>query len=185
MFSKKTSTRIIIKNLLRAVAAVCGTLLLAYFTSSQITTTGNSIAEKKAASLFLQKRSRILADLRLELSEVGANDIKLARALPPDDNISEFLSTLKSLADQNSLQSSPRVDPPISLFEKGTISVSGIAYTITLNGTVVTLERYLEGFEALPYFTGISNMSISSPSGWEGNSSISVGATLYARRTNL
>ena len=185
MFSKKTSTRVIIKNLLRAIAAVCGTLLVIYFTSGQITTTGNSTAEKKAASLFLQKRSQVLANLRLELSEVGANDAKLARALPPDDNISEFLSTLKSLADWNSLQSSIQVNPPTSLFEKGTVFVSGIAYTIAMNGTVVTLERYLEGFEALPYFSGISSITISSPSGWEGNSSISIGATLYARRTNL
>src|SRR3989344_3127601 len=185
MFSQKTSTRIIVKTLLRAALAICGALLVVYGTSVQIAATTDSIAEKKTASLFLQKRSQFLANLRLELSEVGANDAKLARALPPDDNISEFLSTLKSLADWNSLQSSIQVNPPTSLFEKGTVFVSGIAYTIAMNGTVVTLERYLEGFEALPYFSGISSISISSPSGWEGNSLISIGATLYARRTNL
>jgi Tfp pilus assembly protein PilO len=185
MFSKKTSTRAIIKNLLRAIASVCVASFIVYITSAQITATTNSIAEKKTASLFLQKRSQALADLRLELTEVGANDAKLARALPPDDNISEFLSTLKGLADKNSLQSSVQVSPPTSLFQKGAVAVSGISYTVTLNGTVVTLERYLEGFEALPYFSGISSINITSPSGWEGNSSVSLGATLYARQVNL
>src|SRR3989344_261678 len=137
MFSQKTSTRIIVKTLLRAALAICGALLVVYGTSVQIAATTDSIAEKKTASLFLQKRSQFLADLRLELSEVGANDAKLARALPPDDNISEFLSTLKGLPDRNSLQTSIQLSPPTSLFEKGAFSVSGIAYATTLNGPVV------------------------------------------------
>src|SRR3989344_4822231 len=185
MFSQKTSTRIIVKTLLRAALAICGALLVVYGTSVQIAATTDSIAEKKTASLFLQKRSQFLADLRLELSEVGTNDAKLARALPPDDNISEFLKTLQDVANRNSIQSSVQVGLPAPLFEKETVAVSGVAYTITLGGTVVTLERYLEEFEALPYFTGISNINISSPSGWEGNSSIAVGALLYARQTNF
>lgn len=185
MFTKKTSTRAILKNLLVALAALSVAVIVVIFMSNQITKIVGSLTEKKKAAFFLSMRTQILANLRADLEKIGANDKKLEQALPPDDNISGFLSTLKSVADQNGLQQNIQVSTPVALTVEGDLSISQIDYTIALNGTVVTLEAYLKAFEAMPYFAAIRSFSINAPSGWEGNSSISIRGQIYARQSNL
>ncbi len=103
MFTKKTSARAILKNLLKALAALSVAVTVVVLVSNQITKTINSLAEKKKAAFFLSTRTQMLGLLRADLEKIGVNDKKLEQALPPDDNISGFLSTLKSIADQNGL----------------------------------------------------------------------------------
>ena len=184
MFNKKTATRTILKNLARVGLAIILAALVVTFLGKQIAKTANSLTEKKKAAALLEKRSELIANLRTDLAVIGGNDAKIEQALPPDDNISTFLSTIQDLAGQNSVQQTIKIGTaaPSSINHDNT-TLSQIDYLLTINGTVVTLIGYLKSLEGLPYFTYIKSISINAPSGWEGNSNISMSAQLYAKQT--
>ncbi len=186
MFDKKNSTRIILKNLGLGILAVGVTILAVFFMSREITKLSGSLVEKKAAAISLSKRSEEVAALRSQLAQVGDNASRLGSALPPDDNISGFLSTLDTLAQQDSLAQTVKVGTatPTSISRDG-ITLSQVDYSITLNGTIITLIKYLKDFEALPYFSAITSISINAPLGWDGNSSIIMQAQLYTKQGAL
>jgi len=182
MFDKKISTRTILINILWALLAVAIAGLVVFFTSQQITRTTLLLNQKRAAAYILENRSAAIQSLRSDLTQVGTNDTNLANAFPADDNISTFLGSLQALATQKSLQANIQVSTPVpTSLGNGGISVSEIDYSITLNGTAVSLIDYLKGFEALPYFAGVRSISITSPGGWDGNSTIVMQAVLYAK----
>ncbi len=186
MFTKKASFRVILGNLAWAILAAGVAIALVYAASAQISATTKSLTEKKRAAFILQKQSERLAALRNDLATIGGNDAKLASAFPPDDNISAFLAALQSLASQNSVQQSVQAGTPsVTSITRDSITLSRIDYVTTLNGTVVTLVNYLKGFEALPYFSAVRSLTINAPSGWEGNSTITISASLYAKQSNL
>lgn len=187
MFTKKQLQLIIplAKRFLKALIAVIIAISAIWFLSGQISKAGNVILEKKKLSLILSKRNEITLKLTEDFQVVGSNDKKIADALPPADSILEFISTLDGIAQRNGFNQTLRFGTPV-LFssDAGKILLSTIDYSITMDGAAVTnFTKYLEEFERMPYFSGISNVIFNSPGGrgWDDNSTILMQAKLYTK----
>lgn len=184
MFTKEISTRIILLNALKVVLAVFIAGALIFVASGQITKITNSLAEKKRAAVYLQKRSQALASLRVGLGRIGQNIDKIEHVFPPDDNINEFLKVMRDAGNKNGFNASIQAGTPSPTLTKGSLVVTAVPLSISMNGSVKTLPEFLGNVESLPYFTGIRGISINAPSGWENGASISAQAVLYAKQTN-
>lgn len=166
--------------------AIVLAIIIIFFFSNRISKVSNSLAEKKKISFILEKRNSNLEKIKegfsaLEESAFDGKNI-IEEALPPINNILGFTSALKDLASQNSLQQSLKFSSPIPLQEVGKINIYSIDYAITLNGGISSLINYLKSFEKMPYFSGISEITLNAPpTGWESNSSILMKAKLYAQ----
>lgn len=180
--NRKKTISIILKHLLRAFIALAISSALIFIISRQISKIGNSLMENKKLSFIFEKRNETIKKLRQDFEMIGGNAQKMQNALPPADNILEFVGALESLSAQNSLAQSLKFDTPVdfSSVQDGNLKISTVDYNINLNGNIFILLNYLRSFEKLPYFTGISFFNLSG-SNWENNSSISMKARLYVK----
>lgn len=184
MFNKNKLLIGLAKSLLKALLAGLIAGAVVWFLSGQIAKTGKTLYEKKKLSLILSKRTETVLKLTEDFKIVGANDEKIENALPTTDSILEAISVLESVALKNSLVQSLRFgNPTLFSADPDKIPLGGIDYSITINGTATAFTKYLEDFEKLPYFSGISNLNLSGPSdkGWDGNALITAQARLYTK----
>ncbi len=179
--NKRKVILIILKRFIGAAAAVAASLILIFILSRQIDKIGNSLTEKKNLSFVLERKTEITEKLRRDFNIIGDSGQKIQSALPPDDNILEFVGALESLASQSGLSQSFKFGNPADFpIIKSGLKISVIDYNISLNGNIFSLINYLKSFEKLPYFSGISSVSLSG-SGWENNSAINIKAKIYVK----
>lgn len=166
--------------LLFATAAAVAIL----FISRSIVKIGDSLAQKEELSRILSNRVENAQHLEEALKIIGNNDQKIQEAYLPADNILDFVSALESIANQNSLQQSLRFTEPVPFSDATDIPKAKTDFTITLNGTIITLKSYLQQLELLPFMAKVNmvNLLAAPPSGWEGNSAITINGTLYVRQ---
>lgn len=184
MFNRKQLTLVIAQKLMKAVVAAFIAILIVVFISSQIVKIGDTIQKKRTLSYILEKKSETIDNLRQSFNKIGDGDKRVKDALPTADNILDFVAALESLAASTSLQQSTHFGTPVpTAITSGNISVSSIDYGTTLNGNISTLINYLKGHEKLPYFSGISSITLNTASdkGWEGDSSVTIQAKIYTR----
>lgn len=184
MFKRRQLTLKIFKNLLRAGIAVAIAAIIVFIASQQISKISNSIQQKKTLSYILEKRTETISALKNDFEAVGEADKRIETALPATDNILDFVATLESLAAETSVQQSLKFGNPVPAgLGSGNLNISTIDYNLTLTGNVLILINYLKKFETLPYFSGISSISIASRTdkGWEGDSTIGITAKLYTK----
>lgn len=173
MFNKKQLIFIIIRHLFRAVIAALVALALILFLSRQIKKISDSINEQRVLAAVLEKRNENLSRLREEFFLIGNIEEKINSALPPADNILEFVVALEDLSAAGSLTQTFNFGSPVN---------SQIDYSISLGAGISALTDYLKGFEKLPYFTSVSGLNLSALAGdWQGNSLITLKAKLYTK----
>lgn len=166
---------IILKNALKAGAAIAVAAFVIIFTGKQIGKISDSLAEQRTATFILEKRSETISRLAKDFETVGNADEKIKNAFPPVDNILDFVAALENLSVQNSIQGTYSFGTPSE-------AEGFIDYGLNINANIFSLINYLKSFENLPYFTGISGITLGAQSnGWEGNSSVSLRAKIYTR----
>jgi Tfp pilus assembly protein PilO len=168
-----------------AVLAIILAVSINFFTGKAIDKISDSLSQKERLSKTLTLRIENIQQLKNSLALLGDNDQKIQEVYPPADNILAFVSALDSIAKQNSLQQNLRFGNFTPTTDAGGISVVKTDYTINLNGTINTLSAYLEQMEKLPFAATIGSVNLlaAPPNGWNGNSSITINGTLYARQT--
>lgn len=183
MFEKRILIFTIGKYILRAIGAVSIAVLIVFFLSTHISRIGDALSEKRKLAFLIESRQEVASLLRETFNQIGDSDSKIERALPPADNILEFVGALESLANQYGLVQTFQFSTPVSMPQNGQRPISSTDYTLQLNGNIFTLLSYLKDFEALPYFSGISSISLTAPAdrGWEGQSLITIKAQLYVQ----
>lgn len=158
------------------VALICAAAAVFYF-SSQINKVGLQVSEQKNMALMNKDRGEMLTELKTNFETIGHNDQNLENALPPADDIINFIFMLDSLSEKMSLQTTEVFGNPIT-----TDIDSYIDYSVSFGGNIHTLLKYTANFERLPYFTAIKSASINSiANDWEGDSSINIKARLYVK----
>ena len=173
MFNKKQLFFIILKNLARAGVVIFVAVLVIIFFSKQISKISHSIAEQRALSFVLEKRNETLEALRKDFEIIDGADDQIQGALPPADNILDFVSDLEDLGDTSSLNQTFAFESPNN---------SVINYSISISADIFSFIKYLKDFEKLPYFTSITGMNLSAPHGdWNGNSVISLRSKVYIK----
>jgi Tfp pilus assembly protein PilO len=167
-----------------ALLAIIIAVTANFFIGKAIGKISDSLSQKEKLSSILSLRVENIQQLKNSLALLGDNDQRIRDVYPPADNILAFVSALDSIAKQNSLQQTLRFSDFMPVSDTGGISVVKTDYTVSLNGTVATLETYLKQLENLPFAATIGSVNLlaAPPSGWNGNSSITINGTLYARQ---
>lgn len=184
MFDKKQLVFTIVRHAVRAVVVAVLALIVIVVLSRRIAHLGEELAENKRLIFLLSNKSDVTERLRTDFALVGNVDKALESAFPRAENLLVFIAALESLATEKSVQQSLKFADPVPFAIEGSeTGVLGIDYNATMSGNIVTFLNYLRGFERLPYFTGISGISITSPGsrGWEEDSTISFQAKVYAQ----
>lgn len=184
MINKKQLLTAILKYTLKTGGIVTVAVILVIFVSKQITKIANSLQEKMVLSSVLERRNETSLKLREDFKKVGEKDKKIEAALPSADNILEFVGILESLAKGHSLNQTVKFNSPVPLAAAvNDLKLSSIDYNIVLDGNISTLVDYVKDFEKLPYFSGISSITVNAtpPEGWGGKSSIFIQAKLYVK----
>jgi hypothetical protein len=184
--SKKQVILYIIEHTTIALLVVFAASAGIVFMAKQISGITKNLEQKRKLELILEKRTEITARLGQEIKTIGNTDKAIEHAYPPANNILDFVSTIESLADQNSIIQTVKFGEPVEAIDiPQDFKVAKTDYLLTMNGTVLTLRNYLRGIEAIPYMTKINSINLNAPveKGWEGNSSITVNGALFVKPT--
>lgn len=170
-------------QLVKAIVVSAISITISLLFANEISKIGNLIIEKRKLAMVMEKRSTIISKIRSDLRVVNDNQKIIENALPPKDNILDFVSSLENIANKNSLQYSYKFGTPSAPSTQGEFNISTIDYSLNINGNIFTLINYLKDFEKLKYFTGINSITLSAPqdTGWDGNSTMTIQAKLYSR----
>lgn len=160
------------KYALRAVIPAIIAVFMITFLKEKIILISRSVVEQRTLSMVLERRSETLSKLKNDFDAVGEVDEKIKGAMPPADNILDFVAALESMASKHSIQQSLNFNTP---------SDSSIDYSINLSGNVFALISYLKDFEKLPYLTGVNSVNIVSQGDWTDSSSVYLAAKLYIK----
>jgi|GEM_PF-3848259 Tfp pilus assembly protein PilO len=182
MPSKIQTIKIILRNVAEACAAIAVCGILVSVSSSQISNIVGSITQARETSMEGQDRSAAISQLQSQFATIDGNDAKISNALMHENDIIPFVDALNSLASKDSVQQSYNFSSPAPYASQGNLNVYSIPYSIGLTGNVNAFMKYLSDFQSLPYFTNISSVSISAPSGLGQNSTMNMAATLYIQQ---
>ncbi len=182
MPNKTQSINTIVKNVLGAFVTVviCGVLM--FILDSQISNTVKSISQAKLAILEAQASNIDISRLQNQFKTIDGNDTRINNALPHENNVIPFVNALQALAKKDSVQESYTFSSPVPYTSQGSMNIYSISYSISLAGNISVFTNYLNDFQNLPYFTNISSITISSPSGLQQGSSMNMTATLYVQQ---
>lgn len=184
MLSKKQLTVKIFKKCAIAMAAVLVAVGLVWFFAREIKKISTDINKKILNRALEERRGDSLVQIKNDLLSIGKADEKIEKALLPLDNILEFVGALDSLAEKHSIAQTLKFGNPVPLAgsDSGGISILGVDFNLTINGTIDTLVDYLKDLESLPYFSAVSSITLTAtPNNWNNNSMIYIQAKLYVR----
>jgi len=183
MFTTKNLLILIGRNMLIALAAITISLAVVFFLSKEISRVSDSVLLNHHLQTELSKRTGLLEVLKHDAQIIGTNDVKIADAYAPSDNILGFINTLDTLATKNILTQVYHFETPMPSDVSTTFPISTIAYTNNFEASVGTFSNYLKNFNKLPYFTKIEGFSISSQDkqGWLEAGVVSYKAILYTK----
>lgn len=174
------------KQALKAAIAVLAAALLVLFLGRKISHISETITEEKQSFTERERQGSAIEDIRRDLKRVEGHVTLIEDALLPVDRIDEFIEAVETLAETSGLSRATFAFEALELFpslEDG-ITVSRVPFKLTLSGGVAALGAYVEQFERLPFFTGISSITLDAPSeeDWtDTNTSITMKAELYVR----
>lgn len=186
MTTKKQLFYAILPHILKAVIAIGIAIAIISIASERITKIEVTLNEKKAMALALQHRSETTTLLRNIFATIGDSDKKILNSFPTTDNVLEFVTAVETIGNQNSMQQSLRFGTPESpISTTPAVTIVPVGYTVTTNGTIMTLANYIRQFQELSYFASIRSMTIATGAakGWEDNSTITIQGTLYTKNS--
>jgi hypothetical protein len=175
---------IISRRAIIAGAVIIIAALSCFFIGQEIIKISDGLQQKENLTRLLALRIDNIQKLKDSLAILGSGDIKITAVYPSTDNILNFVGALENLAKQNSLKQNLNFSnfAPDASINGATIEKTD--YTISLTGTVTNLKAYLVRLENISFVTkiGAVNLLAAPPFGWDGDSSITINGSLYARQ---
>lgn len=181
MFTKKQLTAKIITNVVQTAIIIVFTIIITTIVGRSISKNADSLHRNAALAKLLENQTADTQLIKNKLQPLGDVDAQISSAFPTPDNVSDFVSSLESIAAKNSLVQTLHFGPPTPSSDSGTLSLATIEYSGTVTGSINPLNEYLKNFEALPFFTKITAIDINSSSGWSKDATINFKAVLFIR----
>ncbi|TSC51851.1 MAG: hypothetical protein LiPW41_798 [Parcubacteria group bacterium LiPW_41] len=143
-----------------------------------------TLQENQRLIRSLERRGETISELRKQFEEIKTTDTTIIDAFPYSDDILSTINSIELIANTHGLQIVKQFGTP-TLFmtiPDGT-KISVIPFSLSLQGNVNSLTKFLSAVESLPYFVSISSASLQSQStsDWNNISSISLSGSLYTR----
>lgn len=183
LLNKKQLLSSILKHIVSALIIVVILGILGTFIMRNITRISASLTEERRLTLLLEKREAITHTLASNLLIVGENEGRMRGALPPVDNILQFVGSLEGVASETSVTQQLHFGTPIPYDVPGDPSshIARLDYTANLRGNIILFINYLNAVEQLPYFAGVNAFNFNSPpeQGWKADSDINIRAKIY------
>lgn len=154
------------------------------FLRTRIEKIQTTLQENQRLIRSLERRGEIISELRKQFEEIKTADTTIIDAFPYSDDILSTINSIEVIANTHGLQIVKQFGTP-TLFmtiPDGT-KISVIPFSLSLQGNVNSLTKFLNAIESLPYFISISSASIQSQSvsDWNDTSSIALNGSLYTR----
>lgn len=187
MFKQRQLILILLRHIAKAVIAAAVAIVVVTFFGTKIKTISNALQEQKLLTMVLEQRNATAATLREDFKQIGSNDQKIREAFLSTNDVLDFVGSLETIAAQNSMQETIKFGTPEpATTPANEFTVVPIGYTINANGTEATLVNYLKQLESLPYFAGITSITIASGStvGWNDRSTITLQGKIYVHQNN-
>jgi hypothetical protein len=183
--TRKQVVMIIFRRLLVAGAVIIIAAAFCFIASRAIIKISDSLQQKQELAQLLALRISNIQRLKDSLAILGDGDEKISSIYLPTDNILDFVGALESLATQNSLKQTLSFGNFAPITSINGLTVEKTDYTINLNGNVTSLKKYLEQLENISFVSkiGAVNLLASPPFGWNGDSTITINGSLYAKQT--
>lgn len=186
----------IIKSLGIALTFLIATLVAIYILSGQIAKVSRDVTQSRTAIIILESKGQVAEELKKNFAAIGDGDKKIEEAFIEARDIGKFIDELESIAKRNELEQNLRFNTPTPLETLLTpdqpvkeLALTKVAYTISLNGDLVSLNKYLQELEKAPYFSNITSMTIVSlpnATNWEEvritSATVSIEAQLYLKQ---
>jgi len=182
--SRKQVVTIISRQVIIAGAAIVVAAAACFFTGQAISKISDSLQQKEKLTELLSLRINNIQQLKNSLAVLGEHDKKIATLYPPTDNILDFVGALGSIAKQTSVKQTLTFGNFAPFTAAGGTIIDRTDYTISLTGTMPALKAYLEQLEKISFVTkiGAVNLYAAPPSGWNGDSTITINGSLYAQQ---
>lgn len=184
MFNRKQLIIIIVKEIIKTLVVLGLAIAAISYLEGQIGKISKTLEEQHVGASILETKTDAISKLRQDFMRIGDADKAIAKAVPPADDILDFVSALDSLSAQNSLVQNINYSTPV-VGPDGTY----IDYSISSNGNIVSLIGYLRSHERLPYLTYIKSIVMGAQgNNWEGDSRIELSGRLFvspAQNNNL
>lgn len=183
MFTTRNLLMLIGHHVLIALGWMIMSVLVVWFLSHEIKTIARASSQSHNLANALGKRADLLTTLKYDSEIVGEDDIAIEQAFPSSDNILGFIDVLEKMGTENSLTLGLHFGVPATTEINAGIPIAAIAYSADFIANIASTIDYLKKFEALPYFTKIGSLNISSPSkeGLAASSNVQLNATLYTK----
>lgn len=167
------------------VVIILSTILI-YFFASQTTAIVKKIQENKKLSYIMKNKEETNSQILQDFKFIGEDyNSKILATIPSEDNILPFVEAMESIAKKNSLEQVINFSNPTTQNDDSNPGLTEINFSLAItNANIITFANYLNDFEKLPYFAGISSISFLSPtnSGWNNNSTININGKIYAKQ---
>lgn len=182
MLTKTQLIKVILKNAFKMAVALIIAGVIIYVSASQIRKISDSLLEEKTILFVMGRSLEMNSKLQEDFKTVNDGDRKINSALMSSSNILEFVDAMNDLGKKSALSVSLKFNTPVSTPPKYGISIASIDYTANANGDISSFINYLEAFEKIPYFTGLSSLNLTTQGDWQKkNSLISSTGKLYVR----
>lgn len=186
----------IIKSLGIALTFLIVILVAIYILSGQIAKISRDVTQSRAAITILESKGQVAEELKKNFAAIGDGDKKIEEAFIEAKDIGKFIDELESIAKRNELEQNLRFNTPTPSETPLTpdqpvkeLALTKVAYTISLNGDLISLNKYLQELEKAPYFSNITSMTIVSlpnATNWEEiritSATVSIEAQLYLKQ---
>jgi len=184
MLNKKLLTIYIIRTVILFIVLLIVSIGTIVFLRTRINKIQTTLQENQRLLHSLERRGETIAELRKQFGEIKTTDTSIIDSFPYSDDILEAINSIELIAHTHGLQIVKQFGTPIPFMTipDGT-KISSIQFSLSLQGNVSSLTKFLNAVESLPYFISISSISIQSQSSasWNEISNLSLGGILYTR----
>ena len=182
--SRQQVITIITRRALIAGAVLIIAAIFCFLAAQEIVKISDALQQKQKLTQLLALRISNIQRLKDSLNVLGDGDEKISAVYPSTDNILDFVGALESLAKQNSLKQNLNFGNFAPVTSIDGVAIEKTDYTINLTGSVTSLKKYLGQLENISFVTkiGAVNLLAAPPFGWDGDSTITINGSLYARQ---
>lgn len=178
--------KILLKNIVKELGIILAIVILTFFTIKEIRAQiddinlnifkTNEITSTRAFyKETYEKYNKDIQDI------INANQVIL-RALPPTEDIREFMGILNTYGAKHSVEINVNAGPAqIDTIAIGDVRLQTIPVSISISGAFQNIRDYIKDIESLPYFFTITNLEEHSIDATSKNRGIVISAKLWTK----
>ena len=168
--------------LARALGVALASAAALAFLAGKISRTAHDIGEARNTLAAFHAKYELLDRLQADHAKTAPHLAKLEGAIPPVESFPLIQSYIASVATKTSNTAAARFDPVPAFNEQ---SLGELSFSLEANGSLATIENLLKELEVAPYFINVRAVSISLPTGAQGQAQADLSGVVYLKDSSI